>query len=95
MSDKTPKMPRAPLDVSTISKRIIANVEQVVVGKRQQIVKVLVAWYSEGHVLLEDVPGVAKTILARAFARSIGCSFKANSMHARPVAERCHGRFDF
>ncbi len=64
------------LDVSTLSKRIIANVEQVVVGKRQQIVKVLVAWYSEGHVLLEDVPGVAKTILARAFARSIGCSFK-------------------
>ena len=68
--------PRAMLDVSTLSKRIIANVEQVVVGKRQQIVKVLVAWYSEGHVLLEDVPGVAKTILARAFARSIGCSFK-------------------
>ena len=76
MSDKTPEKPRAPLDVSTISTRIIANVEQVVVGKRQQIVKVLVAWYSEGHVLLEDVPGVAKTILARAFARSIGCSFK-------------------
>lgn len=68
--------PRATLDVSTISKRIIANVEQVVVGKRQQIVKVLVAWYSEGHVLLEDVPGVAKTILARAFSRSVGCSFK-------------------
>lgn len=67
---------RAVLDVSTLSKRLIANVEQVVVGKRQQIVKVLVAWYSEGHVLLEDVPGVAKTILARAFARSIGCSFK-------------------
>lgn len=72
MTDK----PRATLDVSTISKRIIANVEQVVVGKRQQIVKVLVAWYSEGHVLLEDVPGVAKTILARAFAGSVGCSFK-------------------
>ena len=72
MSEK----PRATLDVSTISKRIIANVEQVVVGKRQQIVKVLVAWYSEGHVLLEDVPGVAKTILARAFARSVGCKFK-------------------
>lgn len=72
MSEK----PRQTLDVSTLSKRIIANVEQAVVGKRQQIVKVLVAWYCEGHVLLEDVPGVAKTILARAFAQSLGCSFK-------------------
>ncbi len=72
MSDKQ----RQSLDVNAISKRLIANVEQVVIGKRQQIVKVLVAWLSEGHVLLEDVPGVAKTILARAFAKSIGCSFK-------------------
>src|SRR3712207_6866702 len=40
------------------SRRIIANVEQVVVGKRQQIIQVLVAWFCEGHVLLEDVPGV-------------------------------------
>ena len=68
--------PRAPLDISAISRRLIANVELVVVGKRQQIIKVLVAWFSEGHVLLEDVPGVAKTILARAFARSVGCDFK-------------------
>lgn len=63
------------LDIPAISKRIISNIEQVVVGKRQQIVRVLVAWYCEGHVLLEDVPGVAKTILARAFAGSVGCSF--------------------
>ncbi len=72
MSDKQ----RATLDIGTVSRRIIANVEQVVVGKRQQIIKVLVAWYCEGHVLLEDVPGVAKTMLARAFAASVGCSFK-------------------
>ena len=65
MSDK----PRASVDLAGISRRLIANVEQVVVGKRQQIIKVLVAWYCEGHILLEDVPGVAKTILARAFAR--------------------------
>jgi MoxR-like ATPase len=67
--------PRA-LDVTAVSRRIIANVEQVVVGKRQQIVQTLVAWFCEGHVLLEDVPGVAKTIMARAFARSVGCTFK-------------------
>lgn len=68
--------PRGQLDIGTLSRNLIANVEKVVVGKRQQIIKVLVAWYCEGHVLLEDVPGVAKTMLARAFAKSIGCSFK-------------------
>lgn len=62
--------------MTAVSRRIIANVEQVVVGKRQQIVQTLVAWFCEGHVLLEDVPGVAKTIMARAFARSVGCTFK-------------------
>ena len=68
--------PRGQLDIGTLSRQLIANVEKVVVGKRQQIIKVLVAWYCEGHVLLEDVPGVAKTILARAFARTVGCTFK-------------------
>jgi len=68
--------PRAAIDLSGISRRVIANVEQVVVGKRQQIIKVLVAWFCEGHILLEDVPGVAKTILARAFARTVACSFR-------------------
>ncbi len=68
--------PRAPIDIAGVSRRIIANVEQVVVGKRHQIVKVLVPWYCEGHVLLEDVPGVAKTILARAFARTVNCTFR-------------------
>jgi MoxR-like ATPase len=68
--------PRPTIDLAGVSRRIIANVEQVVVGKRQQIIKVLVAWYCEGHVLLEDVPGVAKTILARSFARSVNCTFR-------------------
>ena len=67
---------RTAIDVTGISRQIIANIEQVVVGKRQQIVKVLVAWYCEGHVLLEDVPGVAKTILARAFAKTVNCTFR-------------------
>ena len=63
-------------DVSTTAKKIIANVEKVVVGKRRQIILSLVSWFCEGHILLEDVPGVAKTMLARALARSVGCSFK-------------------
>jgi len=63
-------------DVNATAKKIIANVETVVVGKRQQIILSLAAWFSEGHILLEDVPGVAKTVLARALAASVGCGFK-------------------
>jgi MoxR-like ATPase len=64
------------VEVTTTAKKIIANVEQAIVGKRQQIILALVAWFSEGHILLEDVPGVAKTMLARALAASVGCAFK-------------------
>jgi MoxR-like ATPase len=47
--------------VSELAKRIIGNVEQAIVGKRKQLVLSLVTWLSGGHILLEDVPGVAKT----------------------------------
>ncbi len=63
-------------DVTSIAQRIITNVEQVIVGKRPQLILSLVSWLCEGHILLEDVPGVAKTILARALSKSVGCSFK-------------------
>ena len=62
--------------VTPTAKKIIANVEKVVIGKRQEIILALVAYLCEGHILLEDVPGVAKTMLARALAASVGCSFK-------------------
>jgi MoxR-like ATPase len=55
---------------------IEANVEKVVQGKRREIRLALAALVAEGHVLIEDVPGVGKTMLAKAIARSIDCSFR-------------------
>jgi MoxR-like ATPase len=62
--------------VLPVANRIIDNIERVIVGKHNEIVLTLAAYYAEGHVLLEDVPGVAKTMLARTLSRSVGCTFK-------------------
>jgi MoxR-like ATPase len=62
--------------LQSFSEQVTANVEKVIVGKRHAIEMVLVALLCEGHVLIEDVPGVGKTMLARAVAASLGLSFK-------------------
>jgi MoxR-like ATPase len=62
--------------VATVARQIIANVERVIVGKHDQVVLTVAVLLAEGHLLLEDVPGVAKTMLARAIAQSAGCTFK-------------------
>ncbi len=62
--------------IAELGRRIIDNVETVIVGKRRETELVMVAMLSNGHVLLEDVPGVGKTMLARSIALSIGGSFK-------------------
>src|ERR1700731_353218 len=72
----TPAKDTRPADTAALVQRIIANMEKVIIGKRPQITMALVAYLCEGHILLEDVPGVAKTMLARALARSVGCAFK-------------------
>jgi MoxR-like ATPase len=64
------------IDVAATAGRIIANIEKVIIGKRQQLSLAVSAYFCEGHILLEDVPGVAKTMFARALARSVGCTFK-------------------
>ena len=56
--------------------KIVGNVEQVIVGKREAIELLMVALLCEGHVLIEDVPGVGKTMLARSIATSLGGAFK-------------------
>jgi len=63
-------------DVEAFAESVIENVERVIVGKRETIEMVMVALLCEGHVLIEDVPGVGKTMLARSLAISLGCSFK-------------------
>ena len=62
--------------VQQFANQVIENVEKVIIGKRAAIELVLVALLCEGHVLLEDVPGSGKTMLARAIAVSLGNSFK-------------------
>jgi MoxR-like ATPase len=64
------------LPVKNSAERLLENIGKVIVGKREAIELILAALFCEGHVLIEDVPGIGKTMLARAVARSLGLSFK-------------------
>jgi len=61
--------------VSTFSGRVIENLEKVIVGKHQTLEMIVIGLLCQGHLLIEDVPGVGKTMLARSLAKSMGCSF--------------------
>ncbi len=63
-------------DVADAAARVRDNVGRVIVGREQVLDYALAAILSEGHILLDDVPGLGKTMLAKSFARSIGCSFR-------------------
>jgi MoxR-like ATPase len=59
-----------------LASKIVENVEKVMVGKTESVKLAVIALISQGHLLIEDTPGVGKTILARSLAKSINCSFK-------------------
>ena len=62
-------------DIKAFSEQVIGNLEKVIVGKRQSIELIVIGLLCQGHVLIEDVPGVGKTMLARSLARSLDCTF--------------------
>jgi len=63
-------------EARAVAERLIENVQRVIVGKRREVELVVMALMCQGHVLIEDVPGVGKTMLARSIARSTGCAFR-------------------
>jgi MoxR-like ATPase len=63
-------------DVQEIAQKIIDNVEKVIVGKHQSLQLIAIALLCEGHVLIEDVPGTGKTMLAKSVSKSLGCTFR-------------------
>ncbi len=62
-------------DIKAFSERVIDNLEKVIVGKRQSVELIVIGLLCQGHVLIEDVPGVGKTMMARSLARSLDCVF--------------------
>ncbi|MDL1911961.1 MoxR family ATPase [Chloroflexi bacterium CFX6] len=63
------------MDIKEFGERLIGNLEQVIVGKRNSLELVVIGLLCQGHILIEDVPGVGKTMLARSLAKSLECSF--------------------
>jgi MoxR-like ATPase len=61
--------------VQKFGERVVENIEKVIVGKRSTVELAIIGLLCQGHMLIEDVPGVGKTVLARSLARSLGCTF--------------------
>jgi MoxR-like ATPase len=71
-----PELPKETAMIAEVAKRVRENVQKVIVGKGDVLDLALVAVLCEGHILIEDVPGIGKTTLARALAVSLGCTFR-------------------
>ena len=63
-------------DIQATANRIVENVERVIVGKRQPVQLTVLGLLCQGHILIEDVPGVGKTVLAKSLSKSVGCKFQ-------------------
>ncbi|NCF64385.1 MAG: AAA domain-containing protein [Chloroflexi bacterium] len=63
-------------DVQAIANKIVENVERVIIGKRQPVQLTVLGLLCQGHILIEDVPGVGKTVLAKSLSKSVGCRFQ-------------------
>jgi MoxR-like ATPase len=90
-------------DVATVGARIIEEVEAAIVGKRPLLTQILAAVIAGGHVLLEDYPGLAKTLIARSFAAALGLQFRRiqftpdmlpGDITGSYVYDRAQGRFE-
>ncbi len=62
-------------DIQAFGQRLISNLEKVIIGKRDTVELIIIGLLCQGHILIEDVPGVGKTMLARSLARSLDCTF--------------------
>jgi MoxR-like ATPase len=62
--------------IQSFAEKLISNIEEVIVGKKSSVELSVIGLLCQGHLLIEDVPGVGKTMLARSIAKSLGCSFK-------------------
>jgi MoxR-like ATPase len=62
-------------EIQSFAEKVIANIEKVIIGKRDSVELAVISLLCQGHLLIEDVPGVGKTVLARSMARSLGCTF--------------------
>lgn len=90
--------------VQTTAQKIIDNVENVIIGKHEEVQLTLVGLLCQGHALIDDVPGVGKTMLAKSVARSLGCTFKRiqftpdmlpSDVTGVSVYDQSTGRFEF
>jgi MoxR-like ATPase len=90
-------------DVAALGDRVVGEVERVVVGKRALLARIMAAVLADGHVLLEDYPGLAKTLIARSFAVALGLEFKRiqftpdmlpSDITGSYIYDRAQGRFE-